>query len=344
METMPPFLSAFIVIVCFLASFIFTAAENAFANCNIYHYKVLADDNHFTAKIIYKMASNFDNSLVTVLVGNNIAQAFLSNIAAIFFLTLSNVQSWPNGVESIVSTIVVSLFIYLFDDFLPKVISKNYPDMTLEIFIYPIYIFYIIFYPIIIVFRFFLFVIKKFSKNKAGLTITKEEFIDKADEANDQVLEDDEKKILYKAFNFDSISVKQVLTPKSKIYSLNIETLSTKKLNKILLKINYSRIPIYQTSKDNIIGILTIRTYFKAYLENNNLDINSVLTKPIKVQEDDKVDDIFRKFNSEKTHIALVYNKDKAFIGMITMDDVLEELVGDISEGQTTVFTVENNK
>jgi putative hemolysin len=344
MDTMPPYLSLIIVIVCFLASFMFTAAENAFANCNIYHYKVLADDNNFTAKIIYKMASKFDNSLVTVLVGNNISQAILSNIAAIFFLMLSNAQNWPNGVESIVSTVIVSIFLYLFDDFLPKVISKNYPDMTLEIFIYPIFIFYILFYPIIIIFRFFLFIIKKASKNKAGLTITKEEFIDKADEANDKVLEDDEKKILSRAFNFDSISVKQVLTPKSKIYSLNIDTLTTKKLNKILLKVNYSRIPIYKTNKDNIVGILTIRTYFKAYMENNNLDIKSVLTKPIKVKEDDKVDDIFREFNDEKTHIALVYNKNKTFIGMITMDDVLEELVGDISEGQTTTFSVEEDK
>src|SRR5574344_1663339 len=272
METMPPYLSIIIVIVCFLASFIFTAAENAFSNCNIYHYKVLAEDGNFTAKIIYKMASRFDNALVTVLVGNNLAQAVLSNVAAIFFLMLSNAQNWPNGVESIVSTVIVSTILYLFTDFLPKVISKNYPDRTAEIFIYPIYLFYILFYPIILIFRFFLFVIKKISKTKSSLTITKEEFIDKADEATEKVLEEDEKQILNKAFKFDSISVKQVLTPKSKIYSLNIATLTPKKLNKILLNIHYSRIPIYEENKNNIIGILTVRSYFMEYMKNNNLN------------------------------------------------------------------------
>jgi len=344
METMPPYLSIIIVVICLIASFIFTAAENAFSNCNIYHYKVLADDGKTIAKLIYKMASRFDNALVTILVGNNLAQALLSNVAAIFFLTLANAQKWPNGVESIISTVIVSIILYLFTDFLPKVISKNYPDRTAEVFIYPIYVFYIVFYPIVIIFRLILFVVKKISKNKSGITITKEEFIDKADEATEKVLEEDEKQILNKAFKFDSISVKQVLTPKSKIYSLNIATLTPKKLNKILLNIHYSRIPIYEENKNNIIGILTVRSYFMEYMKNNNLNLRSVLTKPIKVNDTDKVDDIFKEFNTEKTHIALVYNKDKQFTGMITMDDVLEELVGDISEKQTTFIDVVGDK
>jgi putative hemolysin len=79
-------------------------------------------------------------------------------------------------------------------------------------------------------------------------------------------------------------------------------------------------------------------------MKNNNLNLHSVLTKPIKVNDTDKVDDIFKEFNTEKTHIALVYNKDKQFIGMITMDDVLEELVGDISEKQTTFIDVVGDK
>ena len=80
------------------------------------------------------------------------------------------------------------------------------------------------------------------------------------------------------------------------------------------------------------------------YMKNNNLNLRSVLTKPIKVNDTDKVDDIFKEFNTEKTHIALVYNKDKQFTGMITMDDVLEELVGDISEKQTTFIDVVGDK
>lgn len=340
MDNIPPYFIVVIVILCLIASFVFTAAENALTNCDIYHFKVKAEDGNNTAKFIYKLANKFDDSLVTVLVGNNASQALLSNVAAIFFLSMSNNFKWPDGIESIISTIVVTLVLYLFTDFLPKIISKAYPNQTIKFVVYPVYFFYILFFPIIIIFRGFLKIIKKITKNKEDLSITKEEFIDKADEADNQVLEEDEKQILNRAFYFGQISVNQVLTPKNKIFSLNIDELTTAKLNKILLSINYSRIPIYEDSPDNIIGILTIRTYFKEYIKDNHLDIRGVLIEPIRVKETDKVDDIFSLFNDEKTHIAFVYDDKECFIGMITMEDVLEELVGDINEKQTTSIEI----
>ena len=340
MDNMPPYLVLIISIACIVASFIFTAAENAFSNCNIYHYKVLGDEGNKTAKCIFRMAKRFDDSLVTVLVGNNLFQTIMSNVSAIFFLYLSNTYKWADGVESIVSTIVVTFVLYFFADFLPKIISKATPDRTAKAVIYPIYFFYFLFYPLIIIFRFFLFLIKKIFKNKGDLSITKEEFIGKAGEAEDEVLEKDEKQILSRVFVFDNISVKQVLTPKEKIYSINIDGLTATKLNDMLLSVGFSRIPIYDKNKDNIIGILTVRSYFKEYINDKHLDIRSVLNEPLKAKDTDKVDDIFRKFNDEKTHIALVYNSNNEFIGMITMEDVLEELVGDINEKQTTAINV----
>lgn len=336
MDSMPWYVVLIIAIICIIASFIFTCAENSYSNCNIYHYKVLAEDNNLTAKIIYKMAKNYDDALVTVLVGNNLVQAILSSVSAIFFLYLAGTYNWANGVESIVSTIVVTLGLYLLGDYLPKIISKYYPDKMAEIISYPIFVFYIVLFPLIFIVRMLLKLIKKITKNEADIAITKEEFIDKAKEAEDDVLEADEKKILSRAIGFDKIDVKQVLTPKDKIFSININGLTAPKLNKILLDNKYSRIPVYDENKDNIVGILTVKTYFKEYIEDKHLDIRSVLNLPLKVKDTDKVDDIFEKFNDEKTHIALVYNDKDELIGMITMEDVLEELVGDIDEKATT--------
>ena len=336
MDSMPWYVVLIIAIICIIASFIFTCAENSYSNCNIYHYKVLAEDNNLTAKIVYKMAKNYDDALVTVLVGNNLVQAILSSVSAIFFLYLAGIYNWANGVESIVSTIVVTLGLYLLGDYLPKIISKYYPDKMAEIISYPIFVFYIVLFPLIFIVRMLLKLIKKITKNEADIAITKEEFIDKAKEAEDDVLEADEKKILSRAIGFDKIDVKQVLTPKDKIFSIDINGLTASKLNKILLDNKYSRIPVYDENKDNIVGILTVKTYFKEYIEDKHLDIRSVLNLPLKVKDTDKVDDIFEKFNDEKTHIALVYNAKNELIGMITMEDVLEELVGDIDEKATT--------
>lgn len=332
MDNLPPYLIVIVVIICLLASATFCACENAFSNCDIYHYKVLANEGNRRAKHIYRLATKYDDSLVTILVGNNLFQVIMSNVSAIFFLQLADVYQWANGVESIISTIFMTLLLYLFADLLPKIISKNFPNRTAEIVIYPAFIFYILFFPIIIIFRGLLLLIKKISHVKGDLSITKEEFIDKAIEADDEVLEEDEKTILKSAFKFDNIQVKQVLTPKNKIFSINIEDLTAKKLNNVLLSVNYSRIPVYEDNKDNIIGILTIRSYFKEYIEDKHLDIRSVLIEPLKVRDNEKVDDIFAKFNNEKTHIALVYDDKEQLIGMITMEDVLEELVGDINE------------
>jgi len=338
MDSMPWYLVLIIALLCIICSFIFTCAENSYSNCNIYHYKVLADDNNFTAKLVYKMAKNYDNALVTVLVGNNLVQAILSNVSAIFFLYLSGLYKWGNGVESIVSTVVVTTVLYLLGDYLPKIISKYYPDKMAEIISYPIFVFYIIFFPLIFIMRMFLVLIKKITHNKSDLSITKEEFIDKAKEADDDVLEADEKKILSKAFYFDKISVNQVLTPKNKIFEININGLTATKLNKILVNNKYSRIPVYDKSRDNIIGILTVRSYFKEYMNDKHLDIRSCLNAPLKVKDYEKVDDIFTKFNDEKTHIALVYDKKDKLVGMITMQDVLEELVGEIDEKATAII------
>ena len=332
MESFPRFIIILIILICLFISVLFTLSENAFANCNIYHYKVLAENNNRKAKLIYNFANKYNDSLVTVLVGYNLMQAAISSLAAILLLQIAQYYKWANGVESIVSTIIVTIVLYLFTDFLPKIISKTSPDRTAEFVIYPIYICHFILYPIILLFRGILFLVKKIFKSDGDLKITKEEFIEKASEASDEVLEQNEKIILNRALKFDKITVLKVLTKKEKIFSIDIKDLTINKLNKIILYTNYSRIPIYENSKENIIGILNLRTYFSEYINDPHLEIRSILNDVIKVDENEKVDDIFEKLNHEKTHIAFVYNNDKELIGMITMQDILEELVGDINE------------
>ena len=175
-------------------------------------------------------------------------------------------------------------------------------------------------------------------KNKV---FTKEDFIIEADKAinddniseeKEELLEDEELSILNNAFNFDTISVSQVLKKRDEIFALDINNLTIDKLNQIILENNYSRIPIYDEKIDNIIGILTVRTYFKEYMADKHLNIVGCLTKPLYFEESTKVDEIFEEFNKTKNHLGFVVDKNKNLVGMVTMDDILEELVGDIDE------------
>lgn len=345
---MPLWAAWLVIVICLLISGIFSASENAFSNCNKYHFKVLAEEGKFLPKIILKLIEKFDNTLITILISNNIVQTFMSFLSAMIFYNLCNYYNLGDGLEAFLSTVVMAFLIYIVSDTVPKIISKEFPNRTAYVLAIPVYLMYIILYPVSLIFRFILFLVHKIFKIKDENILTKEEFIDIADEAvseiendegeeKEELFEDNELKILNRAFLFDSISVKDVLTPRSKIFAIDINNLTFDKLNKTILETTYSRIPVYEGSIDNIIGILVIKNYFKEYSKDPHLSIRSVLSKPLYVNENEKVDDIFKAFNKEKMHIAIVKKDDKV-IGMITMEDILEELVGEISEKRVNIL------
>ena len=153
-----------------------------------------------------------------------------------------------------------------------------------------------------------------------------------ADISDEGIIEEEQGDIIQSALDFADTNVKEVLTPRNKIFALNIRELDKEKLHKIIINTNYSRIPIYDGNFDNIIGVLHIKTYLSAYLRNPNVSIKRKLQKPYFVSSNIMIDDLFNGFKKHHTHIAIVRDKNKKVIGMVTMDDVLEELVSDISE------------
>ena len=347
---MPDYVCWIIIAICLLISGIFSASENSFSNCNKYHFKVLADEGKVTAKIILKLVTKFDNTLVTILVGNNIVQTLTSYLSAMLFYNLVKLYNLADGIDAILSTVCMGFLVYIVSDTVPKIISKEIPNKLCYFLAYPVYFMYILLTPIRFLFQGILYIVHKLFKIKDENILTKDDFILSADEAvNDEESESVEKeeeqelfepneiKILNQAFYFDLISVKDVLTPREKIFALDINGLTTDKLNEYILNTTYSRIPIYDKTIDNIIGILNVKVYFMEYSNDTHLDIRSILTKPFFVDKNAKVDDIFRSFNREKKHIAIVKDGDKV-VGMITMEDVLEELVGEINEKKTNIL------
>lgn len=352
---MPDYFWWIIIVICLFISALFSASENAFSNCNKYHFKVLADEGKITAKIIVKLVEKFDNTLITILVGNNIVQTFMSYLSAMIFYNICNANGLA-GLEAIISTIVMAILVYVVSDTVPKIISKEIPNKLVYVLAYPVYLIGLLLSPISIFFKGILTAVHKLFKIKEDNILTKEDFILQADEAvvedeneddeekeEEELFEPNELQLLNRAFYFDSIYVKEVLTPREKILAVDINGLTYEKLNKIILDTTFSRIPVYDGSIDNIIGILTVKNYFKEYTKDPHLEIRGVLSKPLFVDYSAKVDDIFRSFNKEKKHIAIV-KKDGKVVGMITMEDVLEELVGEINEKKTNILKEASKK
>lgn len=354
---MPDWLSWVIIAILLLVSALFSASENAFSNCNKYHFKVLADQGKITPKIIVRLTEKFEDTLVSVLVGNNIVQTLMSTISALLFYNLCRGWGFPEDspVEAVLSTVVMAALVYIVSDTCPKILSKAIPNRMAYILAWPDFIISIILFPIILIFRGILKLTHKIFKIKDENILTKEDIMESVDEAitdeninneEEQLFEPNEKKIFDRAFSFDTISVKQVLTKKENICFLNVDDLVVEKVNDFIMKNNFSRFPVYDENVDNVIGILSVNTYFKEYALDPHLDIRSCLTQPLNVSSDDKLDDIFDKLNQKKTHIAMVRDADNNLIGMVSMEDILDELVNvnDIISANQNTKKVEESK
>ena len=326
-------LSWLIIGVCVLAHFFFSAGETALACANRFKMQVEADEGKKSARLVLHVCEKYDRALITVLIGSNIVAIVASAISTILFYHMLSNSGLLDETISLISSIIISLLIYIIGDALPKTIARSIPDTISKLFVYPVYWLMLILFPITWVFEKLTKLIEHIFRVKEETAFDEEDFENVVEKISDEgVLEEEQSDIIQSALDFADTNVKEVLTPRDKIYALNINDLNRETLHKIILETNYSRIPVYDEKLDDMIGILHIKTYLSAYLKNPNVSIRRKLQKPYFVSSNIMIDDLFNGFKKHHTHIALVRDKNRKIIGMVTMDDVLEELVSDISE------------
>ena len=321
-------LSWVIIIICVLAHFFFSAAETALACANRFKLQIEVDEGKKSAKLVLRVCEKYDRALITVLIGSNIVSIAASTICTYFLLKPYNSEA-----ITLLGTFILSLAIYVIGDALPKTVARSIPDTLSKVFIYPIFGLMMILYPVTLAFEGLTKLIQKAFKVKEETAFDEEDFENVVEKISDEgIIEEEQGDIIQSALDFADTNVEEVLTPRKRIYALDIRTLDKEKLHQIIIETNFSRIPVYDGNIDNIIGVLHIKTYISAYLRNPNISIRRKLQKPYFVSSNIMIDDLFNGFKKHHTHIAIVRDKNKKVIGMVTMDDVLEELVEDISE------------
>lgn len=329
---MPDPISWLIIVLCLIGSFFCSASETAISGCNRFKMQIKADDGNKTAKLVLKICGKYDRALTTVLIGNNIVAVVISAISTLLFVKYLK-NTGLNEYASIISSILMSFVVYILGDTFPKTIARQIPDTISLIFAWPIYFFMIIFYPISILFELLAKAIEKIFKVKDSSSFTEEDFENIVEKVSDEgVLDDEQSEILQSTLDYIDTDVKEVLTPKDKIFAIDIQNLTNDKLQKIIIDTKYSRIPVYDKIFDNMIGVLNVKIYFEEYLKDPHLEIRSIIQKPYFVNPNFKIDDLFNGFKRHHTHIALVKDQHQHIVGMVTMEDILEELVSDISE------------
>lgn len=320
-----------IIVILIIFSAFCSSTETAYACLNKFKIRVQADAGNKKAKLILKTYERFDRTLIMSLLGYNISSVVVSTLSAIlFFKIFEAIQN--ETLISLISTAIMTLIVYIFCDMVPKMIARAMPERVASNNVYIANGLYYILYPLIYIFSLLTNGVTKLFKTKQDHVMTEEDFTNVVEDLEKKdLIEDNESDIIYASLDFTDTSVKEVLTKRNKIFYIDIKGLSKDKLNDLILSTQFTRIPVCYGSLDKIIGILHVKSYIQKYLENPNFPVLNTLQKPYYVSTKIKMDDMLEGFKIHHTHIAIVKNDDKV-VGLITMEDVLEELVGKIAE------------
>lgn len=326
---MPDPSRVFFIIALVLLSAFFSMTESALSYCNQIKLKVKAEGGSKSARLVLNVLDKYDKYMVTILICNNIVNILISVLATIICVDLFA----SYGV--LVATIGSTLFVFLFGEMIPKAIGKSRPDGISQISVYPIKGLSIILTPISLIFQGMINLFKRvFKANKKEPLMSEDDFQDVIESIEEQgQIEAEESEIIQSAVEFADMKVKEVMRSKEEMIALDINNQwSKEQLIDYLVDNNYSRFPVYRGNLDHIVGILHARTALKSIMLNTYNGIEKQLVKPLFVKPNMHLDTIFEEFKKKKTHIAIVVDKEQHTLGMVTMEDVLEELVGDIDE------------
>ena len=330
-QTNPNLIPIFIVaiIVLVLLSGFFSGTETAFSCANKIKLKSYITLGKKNAKAVYKFADEKYDKLVTaILVGNNIVNLTASAIGTILFAMLLANTSVENLSET-VSTAALTVLILLFGEITPKYLSSVYPE-KMCFFFYPLMqLFYWILWPICKIFDGYKWLISKIFRLKKDETITDEELMSLVDEAEESgTLKEDESELVRSALEFDDLKVEDILVPRVNVYAVEEDT-PMDEIRKIFEETGYSRLPVYKDTIDNVIGLIHERDFFMGYVRGEKT-IAHIVQDIVFTTEYTRISALLKQLQKQKIHMAAVSDEYGGLVGIVTLEDILEELVGEI--------------
>ena len=318
-------LSIVIAILVLLSGF-FSGTETAFSCANKIKLKSMASSGKKNAKAVAAFADEKYDKLVTaILVGNNIVNLTASALGTILF----GILIADANIATTVSTVVLTVVVLLFGEITPKYLASVYPEKFC-FFCYPLMqLFYWILIPICKVFDAYKAMLKKIFKLEKDETITDEELLSLVDEAEeDGTLKEEESELLRSALEFDDLKVEDILVPRVNVAAVNVEC-TMDEIREVFKKTGYSRLPVYRETIDNVIGLIHQREFFEGFLQGAT-SVENLLQEIVFTTEYTRISVLLKQLQKRKLHMAAVSDEYGGLVGIVTLEDILEELVGEI--------------
>ena len=313
-----------IMAVCLVMSAYFSATETAFSCSNKTRLRALAEKGNKKAELAVNLAEKYDRLISTILIGNNIVNILLASVGTLLFVEELEMS---NGAA--ISTAVVTVAVLIFGEITPKSIANDFPE-KFAMFSAPfIRLFIWVLMPLNIIFSGWKKLVGKLFKVEEEDNMAQEELLMMVEEAEQEGdIDTDEGDLLRNAIEFSDLKAEDILTHRVDLEALPIDSKKSE-IAQMFTRTRFSRIPIYEDNIDNIVGVIHQKDFYVGS-GVTTASIQDIISPVLFVHQSEMADDLLRKLQKEKSHIAVVVDEYGGTLGIVTMEDILEQLVGDI--------------
>ncbi len=311
-------------LICFSA--FFSASETAYTSANKIRLRSKAENGKKSAARALKIIEKYDKTLTTILIGNNIVNILTSSLATVMCIAL-----FGDEMGSLVATAAATIVVLIFGEILPKTIAKSHAEsfacaisgvMTfLMTFFTPLSAFFILLQK---------GANKLFASKNKEVSMTEQELLSIIDEIEDEgVLEEQEGSLVKSALVFDETIVSQVITPRVNIVAVEINS-DIEKVKDLFIREQYSRLPVYEKTVDHIVGVITQHEFLEKLIRGDSFTIREIMQDTLHIPNLMKISDVLKQMQKNKLHLAVVVDQYGGTEGIVTLEDIIEELVGEI--------------
>ena len=303
----------------------FAASETAFASVNAMRIRHRAENGEKRAKKAEYVLENFNKALSTLLIGNNIMHIGTASLST-YLVT----KMWGEGYTGI-STIVTTVVVFFISEMIPKQYAKDRPESAALFFATSLAFLMKVMTPISAFFDGMANLLCRLFKVKEVPTVTEDELMEMIDSLADTEEDGQQRsELLHSALEFDSTIVRDIMIPTEQVVSI-VAGMKTGEVLDVIRREKYSRLPVWSRARNTYIGVLDVRSYIKSYLADpERATVRKVISKAMTVSETRPIDDLFDELTQSRTHMCFAADETGKIVGIVTMEDILEELVGEI--------------
>ena len=312
-----------LMVICLILSAYFSATETAFSSINKTRLKTMAEKGNKKAEKTLMLAENYDKLISTILIGNNIVNIALASIGTVLFVNIYG------DIGATISTVVITVAVLIFGEITPKSIAKDFPEKFAMFSMPYIRLLIWILTPLTIIFSFWKKLIGGLFKGEEDDKMSPEELLMIVEEAEQEGgIDTDEGDLLRNAIEFNEIRAEDILTHRVDLEAVPQDA-DKEEIAQKFSDTRFSRLLVYNENIDDIVGVIHLKDFYK---DNGIIkdDISTIMSPPLFIHKFEKVDDLLKQLQQAKSHIAVVVDEYGGTLGIVTMEDILEELVGDI--------------